>query len=679
MGRKHVKHDVEEALNLEQSLHPLELRDDEGFYPFSPVWRWTPQNGKKKGERVSLTIDSRNASQRELLSDGNHAHRFFYSEYQSQFSWAVEALGQGLKTMCLESRCSHDEASYTRNAVGSFFEYCRQNNVRLDTFKDFSFQLMCAWRNDLRYVEMNSRYKSTLFRRFSRVVERVMGTNLLPVKFTMPVYTSDAPEPLSPYSDAVMYQLIGACVSDIEQVMEASKDFEKLGDAVFVPETELYAKGADWRRIVRIYLENCSFRAGYVPDTRQESEGRTKLANMVSRVSSVSPNEAQKFADTVKLVCSESNLESLDTYKRLTEKQVPTRGSLFPFLLFFLICSGKNKEVVMSWKRNYHLGKNSVSPLDWKDPLDPTKCRLRGYKSRGKGRGKMEADDTYIKISEEGMFPILRFLLWYTEPLVSFVGERSKDSLWLYFGKRGVHDCNISERFLQSAQAFLERHEIWDVSVGTNGEISNVRLTSVDSRRFRKVYAAKEFLKAVNEAQNHQELAASLTHALKHKQFDTTFGSYLSLGAPKAITDIGIFTLQENYLEEARKFRGVRKEHAKVEGLPGFYAACDNPQAPDYEGANPSGAKYCQEYDMCLGCTQSRVFDPHLPRIAKRILQYEAHRETMSRESWDAAYGRKLARAQDVLKGWSDKTAVNDAWDAAKNDSVFLPEIICRG
>lgn len=59
MGRKHIKHDVEEALNLEQSLHPLELRNDEGIYPFSPVWRWTPQNGKRRGETVSLTIDSR--------------------------------------------------------------------------------------------------------------------------------------------------------------------------------------------------------------------------------------------------------------------------------------------------------------------------------------------------------------------------------------------------------------------------------------------------------------------------------------------------------------------------------------------------------------------------------------------------------------------------------------------
>ncbi|WPN73655.1 hypothetical protein [Pseudomonas germanica] len=679
MGRKHIKHDVEEALNLEQSLHPLELRNDEGIYPFSPVWRWTPQNGKRRGETVSLTIDSRSDSAKELIEEGNNGRRFFYSEYQSQYGWAVEALGQGLKTMCLEGRCSHAEASYTRNAVGSFFEYCRHNNVRLDTFKDFSFQLMCAWRNDLRFVEMNSRYKANVFRRFSRVVERVMGTSLFPVKFTMPVYTSDDPDPLAPYSDAVMYQLIGACVSDIETIMEAAKGFKQLGDTVFVPETELYAKGADWRRIVRAYFESCSFRGGYVPDTHPESDGRAKLTSIASRVSSVSAVEVGKFTEAVKLICTETTSDGVDAHKRLTEKEVATRGSLFPFLLFFLICSGKNKEVVMSWQRMYRIGKTSVSPLDWKDPLDPTKCRVRGYKSRGKGRGKIEADDTYIKISEDGMYPIFKFLMWYTKPLVSLVGERSKDSLWLYFGKRGVNDCSITDRFLQSAQAFLDRHEIWDVHVGANGEVSNRRLASLDSRRFRKVYAAKEMMKAINEAQSHQELAASLTHALKHKQFDTTLGSYLSLGTPKTITDIGIFTLQENYLEEARKFRGVRKEHADVEGLPGFYAACANPQAPDYEGAAASGGKVCQEYDMCLGCTQSRVFDAHLPRIAKRILQYEAQRETMPREGWEAAFGRKLARAQDVLNGWSDMAAVNDAWDAAENNSVFLPEIICRG
>jgi hypothetical protein len=673
MGRKHVKHDVEDALSIEQSQHHLELKTEEGLYPFSPVWRWKPQNGKKKGETVSLTIGSQHATERELVSEGNHPHRFFYSVYKSQFPWAVEMLGQGLKTICLESRCSHNEASYIRNAVGGFFDYCKQNNVRLNSPDDFGFQLMCSWRNYLRSVEMNSRYKATVFRRLCRVVERVMGTSLLPMKFTLPVYASDAPDPLPPYSDAVMYQLIGACVSDIEGLMEGARAFEALSTSLLLQKTG-HVK-ANCVPFVRTFLEGCSFRNGDIQNVHPNSDSRVKLADIVHQASE---SEVTRFFDSVKIECPETKSDIVDVYKRLAEKQVPNRGSLFSFLLFFLICSGKNKETVLSWQRVYRLGKESVSPLDWKDPLDPNKCRVRGFKSRGKGRAKIQADDTYIKVSEEGMYPILRFLIWYTEPLVSLVGERSKDSLWLYYGQRGVLDCNLTDRFVQSAQAFLQRHEIWEVEGGADGEISYVRLTSLDSRRFRKVYAAKELLRAVNESQNHQELAASLAHALKHNEFDTTLGSYLSLGTPKTITDIGIFTLQEKYVEESRKFRGIRRALSKAEGVFGFYAACENPQAPDYEGAVISSGKDCQEYDMCLGCTQSRVFDEHLPRIAKRILQYEAHRETMPGDSWEAVYGRKIARAKDVLDGWTDKVAVTDAWQAAKSGSVFLPEIICR-
>jgi hypothetical protein len=673
MGRKHAKHDVEEALKAEQSLHHLESKSEEGLYPFSPVWRWKPQNGKRKGETVSLTIGSQHATERELVSEGNHAHRFFYSVYKSQFPWAVEMLGQGLKTICLESRCSHNEASYIRNAVGGFFDYCKQNNVRLNSPDDFGFQLMCSWRNYLRSVEMNSRYKAAVFRRLCRVVERVMGTSLLPKKFTLPVYTSDAPDPLPPYSDAVMYQLIGACVNDIENLMEEARAFEEFSTSQLLEEVGHIS--ADCVPFVKTFLEGCSFRDGNIQNVHPDSDGRVKLADVVQQTSE---SEIKRFFDSVKFICSETKSDIVDVYKRLAEKQVPNRGSLFPFLLFFLICSGKNKETVLSWQRICRIGKRAVSPLNWKDPLDPNKCRVRGYKCRGKGRAKIQADDTYVKISEEGMYPILRFLIWYTEPLVSLVGERSKDSLWLYYGQRGVLDCNITDRFMQSAQAFLQRHEIWDFKGGADGVVSNIRLTSLDSRRFRKVYAAKELLKAINEAQNHQELAASLAHALKHNEFDTTLGSYLSLGAPKVITDIGIFTLQVKYVEESRKFRGIRRQLSKSEGVLGFYAACENPQAPDYEGAVISSEKDCQEYDMCLGCTQSRVFDEHLPRIAKRILQYEEHRETMPCDTWEAVYGRKLARAKDVLDGWADKSAVTDAWEAAKSGSVFLPEIICR-
>lgn len=272
----------------------------------------------------------------------------------------------------------------------------------------------------------------------------------------------------------------------------------------------------------------------------------------------------------------------------------------------------------MSWQRMYRIGKTSVSPLDWKDPLDPTKCRVRGYKSRGKGRGKIEADDTYIKISEDGMYPIFKFLMWYTKPLVSLVGERSKDSLWLYFGKRGVNDCSITDRFLQSAQAFLDRHEIWDVHVGANGEVSNRRLASLDSRRFRKVYAAKEMMKAINEAQSHQELAASLTHALKHKQFDTTLGSYLSWAPRKPLRTLEFSRSKKTTWRRRASFAGFVRNTLTLKGSRAFM-----PPAPIHRlritRSSRIGERFARSTICALGARRagsSTRICPGLPNVS---------------------------------------------------------------
>ena len=57
MGRKRTKHDVQEVINDEKAIRPLDLREDNGFYPLTTVWRWRPQAGKDAGELVSLTVD----------------------------------------------------------------------------------------------------------------------------------------------------------------------------------------------------------------------------------------------------------------------------------------------------------------------------------------------------------------------------------------------------------------------------------------------------------------------------------------------------------------------------------------------------------------------------------------------------------------------------------------------
>ncbi|MGO4802199.1 hypothetical protein ACEN2T_23270 [Pseudomonas sp. W22_MBD1_FP4] len=677
MGRKRTKHDVQEVINDEKAIRPLDLREDNGFYPLTTVWRWRPQAGKDAGELVSLTVDAQNARKRELLNLESNPGRMFYSEYIDEYPWAVKALAQGLKTICLETRISHSEASYKRNAVGMFFDFCRRKSIKLNSFKDLNFQLICEWRADLRSVEMASRYKSTMFRRCCVVIERIMGTDLMPGKFSMPIYASDAPAPLAPYSDAVMYQLIAAVTSDIESLMNNAREFSEIRDH---PECHTLNKLRDGysHHVVETYCKDLSFRTG-------EARFHTFLnvGELLSFQRADFGTEASiTFQTGFPYVCLPPPSAVRDHLRRLAEREVPSKESLFSFLVFFLIFSGKNLESVMGWKRRYNVKGYSISPLDWKDPFDPRRCRLRGYKGRGKGRARIEIDDTYVSISDEGIYPVLEFFLWYSEPLSQLVSSRSKDSLWLYFRKDDFFDYAVDDVFSSDAKKFLLRHEIWDLRTDEHGSLTKERILTLDSRRFRKVYATRELLKAIGEARNYQELHASLAYSLNHKDFDTTLSRYLALGAARTITDIAIFTLQQKYLEEARKFRGVRVEKggaAAPHEVPGFYASCSDPSEPDYEGALVDAGSSCHEYDMCLGCRQSRVFEQHLPRIATRILQYESMRLTLADERWEIEYGRKYARAHDLLSNWSDQEAVYDAWADAKSGAISLPVVIARG
>ncbi|KAF4559925.1 hypothetical protein [Pseudomonas sp. CES] len=670
MGRKHVKHDIGEVVAAEEVMQRLNLKDNDGLYPFSPTWRWQPKAGKGRGKIVSLTIDARVATAKELLAKGKNEHRHFYSEFKGEYPWAVDVLGRGLKSYCLESRCSHQEASYKRNAIGYFLGYCRKAKAKLEVAEDLDYNLICAWRGDLRLLNMGSRYKATMFRRVCVVLEKLMKTEVLSNKFTMPIYTSDAPEHLPLYSDSVMYQLIGACVSDISKVMK-------------------HARESALSKVQKANSEGSNITSRDADSIMGSAGSFSQYGELFSK-----PFEVVGFGSTVYVVqnsCGKKSevydegsaslrkisfKKSSNSHGWLSEKEIPTLSTIFVFLLFFLIFSGKNKEVVQSWRRKYRIGDFAVSPLDWKDPLDPSKCRLRGWKNR-KGPTSIELDDTFFQDSSE-IYPVLEFLLWYTDPLQDLLEGEAKDALWLYVGKNGVTDLFFNDGFHSSSKQLLSRHAIWDFVMGDNGEMVKERLRTLDSRRFRKVYAAREFLKAVASSENHRELSERLKHALSHKEFDTTLASYLSVGISRAVVDIGIFTLQNEYVSEARKFRGLRVEQGLPVGVPGLYSSCSAPQEPDFEGASQRTGISCQEYDMCFGCSKSRVFGIHLPRIAARIMQYDSMKSMMSEQQWEYHYGKKHARANNLLAEWSDQKEVDAAWLLAKSGQVKLPLVVAR-
>lgn len=595
MGRQRIKHKSNLEVEPAAGSGMLQRCNEEGLYSITNVIRWKPRTGKDAGKLVRLNLDEQIAHHFEARSGRGADSRYFYSKYYSTYPWAVKLMAQALNTWCLNCRCSRAEGSYTRAAIGIFFEFCAKFKIKLDGIDALDYGVMCRWRQHLRSVKQQSRYKSSQFRRVCRVLEAVMGTSIFPTKFSMPVYSSDAPTHLSPYSDSVMYQLIAAAVSDINRTMH------------------------DWP----------------MPNVED-------------------PN-----------------------YPGLISRFVgPVRSNLFAFFLFFIISCGSNKETVCSWRRVYSVAGKNISPIDWTDPLDPNKCRLRGWKIRGKQSGKYSYEDVWINKLSGGVFPLLRYLLWYTAPLVKDAEECSKHSLWLYKAKDKVWDFKFVNFFQAGAAYFLRRHAIWETDSSYYDGIIKKRLTTLDSRRFRKVYASNEFIKAIEGADNYEALASELSTAMHHKEFDTTLGSYLALGKPKELIDLAIITLQNGYVEAAKKFRGHRVKGEITTERPGFYSGCIDPTTPDYEGSEASGGIVCNDYDMCMGCTKSRVFSIHLPRIAARIIQYEKAQLEMSKISWNEVYGRKHARACDVLEGWSNKVEVDAAWVQAKNGQVYLPELV---
>ncbi|HGY9637450.1 hypothetical protein ACAW49_08205 [Pseudomonas sp. Env-44] len=677
MGRKRIKNDVEEALRQAEKVHHMDLKDEDGLYPHSLTWQWKAKNGKDKGKTLRLTVDVSDATRQELNWLDSSSRRFFYSEFNKDFPWAVNALARALKTMCLNNQWSIGMATQSRWAIGEFFGYCRQKEVQLESSKDMSFMLLCEWRNSLRSIDKQSRYKALFFRAFTRVFEILLGTSVFPEVYTLPVYLSDSNDPIRPYSDAVMYQLISACVGDISQIMSEAELFATLAtDGTLPAVIKDISVCSSWADVVNIYVARFShrFSAGTgEPDI--SNVARSMVSYALARLRDKSPAKADEFLERVKLICHEDQGPNSLPFKRLAEKEVATRGSLVPFLIFFLIFSGKNKEVVLTWKRSYKVNGVHLSPLDWKDPVDPSNCRVRGVKSRGKN-GVEEVDDTYIKIEDGGLCSVLRFLIWYTEPLTKFVDSSAQDSLWLFQGKTGVKSFYTTDPFSKAIRGFMGRHEIWEVEADDNGSPVRQRLKSLDSRRFRKVFASKEMLKFMGEAQNFEELCASLMHALNHKDFDTTLSKYIGGWAQKEVSDLGIFALQTKYVEAARSFRGSTHPNGVSGTTPGLYVACADSSNPDYEGAPTTDT--CHEFDMCLGCSQSRVFIEHLPRIAMRVLQYEQLRSEMPSLAWEAAYSRKLARALDLLACWDDQSEVKSAWDAAKQGQIRLPHLIAR-
>ena len=672
MGRKRIKVEVKKN-NRNVENFSEKLIEDDGLYPFLPTFEWFDNDGNLNfGTFVAEGYASKVT--KNCIENGKwRGGTLFVSYFSQEYSCAITYFARSIRTVCIEERKTMQPFRDLRLSVGTFLSYCADAGIEVSVEQPITYSIICKYRDFVKGVKSDSRYKAKIFRHLGLVVERLMGTPLIPKHFEYPVYRSDKPDTLPPYSDEVMHQLIAACISDIDLIMKSAQETDQR-----LRECEKDDLGFSVNEIKVL-------KSIYETTPRYSKEYFKTLTPYKFKLSGRLTHYIQKDSSVAKVLDLQPILPDLtranDQYHQgdVMTRLLATINTIAPFLLLFLIYSGRNLETVLSWQRSYDVGGRSIPPTEWLDPLSPNKCKIRGWKRRGRGKGTIKTDDVHIKVADSGLYPVLKFLLWYTEiPADRCESQRLFCCFDLQNDPKEVKATTTLYR--KAVNRFLNRHQISELVLdeGT-GEVIYKVLEGIDTRRFRKVYAAKELLNAMGDSKNHQELTNRLSDSLRHGSFDTTLGSYLNHDDSAGPRDVAIFALQSSLLNAAKSFKGqvvTNNDSGKSYG-DAIFAKCADPGSPDYAYAEQGG--HCKQYDMCLGCSKSRVFKEHLPRIATRIIQYEDHKENMTGEAWQADYGDHHTIALDALEKWENREEVEEAWELAKSGLILIPAIMSGG
>lgn len=208
-------------------------------------------------------------------------------------------------------------------------------------------------------------------------------------------------------------------------------------------------------------------------------------------------------------------------------------------------------------------------------------------------------------------------------------------------------------------------------------------LTSINTRKFRKIYANAQLLEISKGAQSPQEMAEKIRDSIHHGNLDTTLNHYIfNTQRGAAAIDIAIIAITNGKLDESIGFRG-RIEIERSQDTKGdqriqvFLCDCEDPRNPTH---NEVIHEKCRHYDLCLGCERSIVCKENLPSICARIIQYENFRENNIR-GWAEFYEDNCMIAYDALDQYASfesggETHIEEAWTMARSGKVKLPPLM---
>lgn len=322
-----------------------------------------------------------------------------------------------------------------------------------------------------------------------------------------------------------------------------------------------------------------------------------------------------------------------------------------------MIYTGLNKEVVISWPSQI----NGKSILESGDNLFITgdglskEIEISGVKSR---TGALTKDK------------IIRIAIVVGSPLFKMLKDYEKHAKTNFEGPF-FEFPNTVPRFM-GKKGFIKSYKIID----ENGNYLN----SINSTKFRKVFATNKMLEHMSGIKNPQELADRLRKDLDHNKLDVTLSNYILKSRHATnVLDIAIVTITSEKIKNSLTFQGKISNLSEVNSEKSLYMCeCSDPKNPSH---GVSFSKKCTYYDLCLGCRQSIIFERHLPYICFRILQYENRRVEMGNE-WGAIFEDKWMIAHDALKKYEENDKLNGAslvaaaWVKARKSVDLLPPII---
>lgn len=365
----------------------------------------------------------------------------------------------------------------------------------------------------------------------------------------------------------------------------------------------------------------------------------------------------------------------LATYNDIFSIKYPTGKKLLPFILFWMLQTGSNPEAITNMKRKEKGIKGTID-IGEMSPLGDTPV-IRSFKNRG-------SKDYYWFVlnpnEKGGLYTHFIFLksflklLWQEDDRIS--NKKELWPFWVYYSPMKENKViNLSWSTLKDQlNNFIKEHQI----ILPNGEI----LQSLEASRFRNTFITMTDL-AGSSIEEIQEW-------IRHGDFDTRFKFYDNSPDQRSRNFRAVHAIQEDIIENARKFKGkigngsLQTSIKNKEVNATYTCGCTNPKKPSYDGIKEIPQDdICIDWDMCLLCTNSRVFAEHLPRICARILHYESYQKNMTSDEWENNFGMKHTVAHDTLRKWikdgGKEEDINKAWELAKSGKIVLPPMFPSG